>query len=349
MPNHHWGVICMFNDRKIRILEAIINDYIATAEPIGSRTIAKKYDLGISSATIRNEMSDLEEMGYIVQPHTSAGRVPSDKGYRLYVDRLMPRRELTHEEEAYLHGVIASNISQVDILMRETAKAISLLTNYTTIASKATADLTQLKHIQLLPMSHDSIAIVVITDSDSIKNHVLKLDNAPDYETLTKLSYALNNLLGGKKLSDLADIKIDAHDDNSKMLQKILDSVRQIMLGEDDVRVYTSGVKNILEYPEFSDIEKAKGVFKTFEEQEMLITLLGNNNDNVQVVIGSESTMEQMQGCSIIKANYTFGNKHLGAIGVIGPTRMDYSQVFSILNGIVKNVNAAIYNITKET
>ena len=335
----------MFNERKIRILEAIINDYIATAEPIGSRTIAKKYDLGISSATIRNEMSDLEEMGYIVQPHTSAGRVPSDKGYRLYVDRLMPHRELTHDEATYLHKVIASNINHVEVLMRETAKAISVLTNYTTIASKATADLTQVKHIQLLPLDEDSIVIVLITDSNSIKNHVLKLENAPDYETLSQLSFMLNDLLGGSKLSDLDKIEIEAYDDNSKMLQKILDYVRKVVLQEDDIRVYTSGVKNILEYPEFSDIEKAKGLFKTFEEQDMLITLLGNNNDNVQVVIGSESTMEQMQGCSIIKANYMFGKKHLGAIGVIGPTRMDYSQVFAILNGIVKNVNAAIHSL----
>jgi len=335
----------MFNERKIRILEAIINDYIATAEPIGSRTIAKKYDLGISSATIRNEMSDLEEMGYIIAPHTSAGRVPSDKGYRLYVDQLMPRRELTNEEAAYLQSVISENINQVDMLMRETAKAISLLTNYTTIASKSTVDLTQLKHVQLLPMNDDSIAIVVITDSDSIKNHVLKLDKAPDYEALTKLSFALNDLLNGKKVSDLSEIEIDGSDETSIMLQKILRAVREIMLQEDDIRVYTSGVKNILEYPEFSDIEKAKGVFNTFEEQEMLITLLGNNNDNVQVVIGSESTMQGMQNCSIIKANYTFGQKHLGSIGVIGPTRMDYAQVFSILNGIVKNVNAAIYSL----
>ena len=339
----------MFNERKIRILEAIINDYIATAEPIGSRTIAKKYDLGISSATIRNEMSDLEEMGYIVQPHTSAGRVPSDKGYRLYVDRLMPKRELTQEQSAYLQGIIAGNIAQADILMRETAKAISLLTNYTTIASKATVELTQLKHVQLLPMSENSIAIVVITDSNSIKNHVVKLDTAPDYEELTKLSFELNALLSGKKVSDLAEIEINGDDKNSKMLQKIISSISEIMLSEDDMRVYTSGVKNILEYPEFSDIEKAKGVFNTFEEQEMLITLLGSNADNVQVVIGSESTMEGMQGCSVIKANYTFGKKNLGSIGVIGPTRMDYAQVFSILNGIAKSVNSAIHSLTKET
>ncbi|MCL2565151.1 MAG: heat-inducible transcriptional repressor HrcA [Defluviitaleaceae bacterium] len=338
-----------FNERKTRILEAIINDYIATAEPIGSRTIAKKYDLGISSATIRNEMSDLEEMGYIVQPHTSAGRVPSDKGYRLYVDKLMPRRELTPEETAYLHSIIAGNISHVENLMRETAKAISVLTNYTTIASEPASNLTSIKHIQLLPMDESNIAIIIVTERNAIKNHMLPLDDVPDYETLTKLSFVLNDLLESNKLSDITKIEIEGLYKGSNILQKILDYIKQIMAQEDGVRVYTSGVKNILEYPEFSDIEKAKGIFKTFEEQEMLITLLGNNNENVQVVIGSENTLEQMKGCSIIKANYTYGKRDLGSIGIIGPTRMDYSQVFGVLNGIVKNINAVLYSITKET
>jgi len=338
----------MFNERKVRILEAIINDYIATAEPIGSRTIAKKYDLGISSATIRNEMSDLEEMGYIVQPHTSAGRVPSDKGYRLYVDKLMPRRELTDEETAYLHSVIAGNISHVESLMRETAKAISVLTNYTTIATEPTADLTSIKHIQLLPMDGGSIAIIIVTSNNSIKNHVLKLESAPDYEALTKLSFVLNDLLSKNKLSEISKIEIEGLGGGRDIPQKILDCLKQIMVKEEGVRIFTSGVRNILDYPEFSDIEKAKELFKTFEEQEMLITLLGNNNENVQVVIGAENTLEQMKGCSIIKANYMYGKRHLGAIGIIGPTRMDYSQVFGVLNGIVKNVNAVLYSMAKE-
>jgi len=339
----------MFNERKVRILEAIINDYIATAEPIGSRTIAKKYDLGISSATIRNEMSDLEEMGYIVAPHTSAGRVPSDKGYRLYVDRLMPKRELTVDEAAYLHSIITSNISHVESLMRETAKAISVLTNYTTIATEPVADLTTVKHIQLVPMDESSIAVIIVTDNNSIKNHVLKLNSVPNYEALTKLSFVLNDLLSENKLSDINEIEIEGLDGNKETLQKILACLKKIMQHEDGVRIFTSGVRNILDYPEFSDIEKAKGLFKAFEEQEMLITLLGNNNENVQVVIGAENTLEQMKGCSIIKANYIYGKKHLGAIGIIGPTRMDYSQVFGVLNGIVKNVNAVLYSMTKET
>ena len=341
----------MLNERKVRILEAIINDYIATAEPIGSRTIAKKYDLGISSATIRNEMSDLEDMGYIVQPHTSAGRVPSDKGYRLYVDRLMHYRELTFEESDYLRSIIANNINHMDYLMRETAKAISVLTNYTTIVSEPELDLTSIKHIQLLPMDEKSIALVLITDNKVIKNHVVSVEKAPDYDTLTKLSFMLNDLLGGRKFSDISKIEIEglgsAH--NNEVLHKILESVKDMVVAEDKVRVYTSGVNNMLDYPEFSDIEKAKSLFKAFEEKEVLITLLGNNNtENVQVVIGSENNLEQMKDCSIIKANYMYGQKSLGAIGIIGPTRMDYTQVASVLYGIVKNVNTILHSMTKD-
>lgn len=341
----------MLNDRKIKILEAIINDYIQTAEPIGSRTIAKKYDLGISSATIRNEMSDLEDMGYIVQPHTSAGRVPSDKGYRLYVDRLMHYRDLTYEETDYLRSIIVNNINHMEYLMRETAKAISVLTNYTTIASEPEMEITSIKHIQLLPMDEKNVALVLITDNKVIKNHVISVENAPDYETLTKLSFILNDLLGGRKFNDIATIEVEGVEgqQNNEILQKILEAVKEIILQENNVRVYTSGVNNILEYPEFSDIEKAKGLFKTFEEKEVLITLLGNNNnENVQVVIGSENSLEQMKDCSIIKANYMYGQKSLGAIGIIGPTRMDYAQVVSVLYGIVKNVNAILHSMTKD-
>ena len=341
----------MLNERKVRILEAIINDYIATAEPIGSRTIAKKYDLGISSATIRNEMSDLEEMGYIVQPHTSAGRVPSDKGYRLYVDRLMHYRELTFEESDYLRSIIANNINHMDYLMRETAKAISVLTNYTTIVSEPELDLTSIKHIQLMPMDEKSIALVLITDNKVIKNHVVSVEKAPDYDTLTKLSFMLNDLLGGRKFSDISKIEFEGlgSTQNNEVLHKILEAVKNMVIAEDKVRVYTSGVNNMLDYPEFSDIEKAKSLFKAFEEKEVLITLLGNNNtENVQVVIGSENSLEQMKDCSIIKANYMYGQKSLGAIGIIGPTRMDYTQVASVLYGIVKNVNTILHSMTKD-
>ena len=168
------------NDRKIKILEAIITDYVATAEPVGSRTIAKKYDLGISPATIRNEMSDLEEMGLIEQPHTSAGRIPSQMGYRMYVDNMMHKRVLTSEEVEFLKNAISLNVDRIEYLMQQTAKALSMLTNYTTIVTEPKSTRVKIKHIQLVPIDNNTVAAVVVTDSKAIKNHIIKAKAIPD-------------------------------------------------------------------------------------------------------------------------------------------------------------------------
>lgn len=335
------------NERKIKILEAIINDYIATAEPIGSRTIAKKYGFGISSATIRNEMSDLEEMGFIIQPHASAGRVPSDLGYRLYVDTLMRTRELNEEERNYLRRVIEENISRIDDLMMETAKAISYLTNYTTIVSEPNMNRQTIKHIQLVPVDEQNIAIVLVTNDKIVKNHVVRVHESPDFETLTKLSAVLNKYLSGADEAPSAEnLKAELEQNfpnDSETWQSVLSAISNQLYVEQQVRIYTSGVKNILEFPEFADINKAKAVFTTLEEQEMLITLLnGNDYGDVSVVIGSENSLLSLKDCSIIKTSYGVGKNKLGSIGIIGPTRMDYSQVASVLNGIVKYINYAI-------
>ncbi|MFV0314348.1 MAG: HrcA family transcriptional regulator, partial [Anaerotignum sp.] len=175
------------NDRKIQILQAIINDYIETAEPVGSRTIAKKYNLGISSATIRNEMSDLEEMGFIVQPHASSGRIPSDTGYRLYVDHLMKKRELSLEEQGYLQGLVSRDINQIDFLMQETAKAISALTSYTTFISEPVGQRARVKQIRLLPLDTISVLLVIATEDNFIKNHVIKLGIVPSEEKIFEI------------------------------------------------------------------------------------------------------------------------------------------------------------------
>lgn len=340
----------ILNERKIKILEALINDYIATGEPIGSRTIAKKYDLGISSATIRNEMSDLEEMGFILQPHASSGRIPSDKGYRLHVDRFNKYRELTQEETVYLKEIILNNINHMEYLMKETAKAISILTNYITIVSEPELKKITINHIHLMPMDKNSIVLVLITANKLIKNHIINVDKVPNINTLNELSAILNKLLKGNNVEDILNINInDIKKEGttfSNILDDILKAIFDILTHEENVEVYTSGVNNILAFPEFSDIKKAKSIFKTFEEKEILITLLDkNNSDNIQVVIGSENSLEQMKDCSIIRANYKLGNQSLGTIGIIGPTRMDYYQVSSVLNGIVKNINSVLYPI----
>jgi len=338
----------VLNERKIKILEAIITDYIATAEPIGSRTIAKKYDLGISSATIRNEMSDLEDLGLIIQPHTSAGRIPSNRGYRLYVDNLMRFRELTKEETLFLQEIIVNNINRIDYLMQETAKALSILTHYTTVVSEPKVERAKLKHVQLIPLDETSIILVMVMNNKTVKNQVIHLNKSPDMELLNKISVLVSNKLKSLDFEEIDPMLINelihaAGPKSANLIQAVVNIIRDIMFSEENIQVYLSGAKNILSYPEFSDLEKAKTLIEALEEKELLITLLGkDHSDSMQIVIGEENQLEQLKDCSIIKATYKVGNSSKGSIGVIGPTRMDYPQVISVLNGIVKNINSVI-------
>ncbi|MCL2351365.1 MAG: heat-inducible transcriptional repressor HrcA [Firmicutes bacterium] len=341
----------LLNERKIRILEAIVNDYIQSAEPIGSRTIAKKYGMGISSATIRNEMSDLEEMGLIIQPHASAGRIPSDKGYRLYVDRLMRRRSLTEDESSVLQQVITENISQIDYMMRETAKAIAVLTKCTTVVSEPRAKRTVIRHLQLVPVDDGSFVLVLVTDSKVVKNHLVYVERAPDYETLQYYSAILNSVLAGRSVEGDGDILepgtlerlTEQFAGDRRVLAAVLRAARSILTSEDEAHVYTSGVRNILGFPEFSDIGKARDIFEALEEKDMLITMLGRNgSEDIEIIIGEENSLERLRGCSVIKTDCRAGERSFGSIGVIGPTRMDYGQAVSVLDGIVARISAVI-------
>lgn len=335
------------NDRKIQILQAIINDYIATAEPVGSRTIAKKYNLGISSATIRNEMSDLEEMGFIIQPHASAGRIPSDLGYRLYVDRLMQQKELGQKEQQFLRSVVATNISQIEYLMEETAKAISMLTNYTTLISEPVSKGAKLKQIRLLPLDSESIVLVIATDGNYIKNHILKLSVMPTEQKLFEMGMCINNILQGCTFSDIDEqvvtILKKELQEYHYILPALLSAIEKTTRGAEKVQIHLSGAKNILAFPEFSDIQRAKSLFQTLEQKDVLMTLLKEQkDDDMQIMIGSENTLQSIKDCSVITTTYKMGDGTRGTIGILGPTRMDYSQVVSVLNGMVKNIESVL-------
>lgn len=339
------------NDRKIQILQAIINNYIETAEPVGSRTIAKKYNLGISSATIRNEMSDLEEMGFILQPHASSGRIPSDMGYRLYVDHLMQKKELGEEEQRYLQSVISRDISQIDFLMEETAKALSILTNYTTIISEPKGQRTRIKQIRLIPLDSASVLLVIATEGNFIKNHVIKMGCVPTEDKIFDIGICLNRLLQGCALREI-DTPLVARMQEElweyrELLPPILKAIETTMRSAEKVQLHMSGTKNILAFPEFADIQKAKSLFQALEEKDVLVTLLEESKHNdLQVLIGSENTVQSMQDCSVITATYKMGDNTRGTIGIVGPTRMDYSQVISVLNGMVQNIEKVLKNLS---
>lgn len=338
------------NDRKIQILKAIINDYIATAEPVGSRTLAKKYDLGVSSATIRNEMSDLEDMGLIIQPHTSAGRIPSELGYRLYVDRLMNTSELTPKEQEFLHSVVSGNITKIEYLMEETAKAISMLTNYTTIISEPILKRTALKQIRLMPLDESAIMLIIVTEGNFVKNHIIRVNVAPSDEDLFSVSVKINNILKGHTLEDINEHTIMALQKELKeysgLLKPVLKAVQKTIRSAENVHLHMSGAKNILTFPEFSDISKATEIFRAFEEKNNLVSLLEDAKSNdIRILIGNEINIKEMKDCSVITTTYNMGENTKGSIGIIGPIRMNYNQVVSVLNEMVKNIENVLKSV----
>ncbi len=338
------------NERKIKILEAIITDYIATAEPVGSRTIARKYDLGISPATIRNEMSDLEEMGYIEQPHTSAGRIPSQSGYRMYVDNMMHKRMLTDDETEFLKNAISFNVNRVEYLMQQTAKALAMLTNYTTVVAEPKSSGVKIKHIQLVPVDKNTAAAVVVMENNAIKNHIIKAKKMPDADGLYRLSGKINSVLENYAVEEISPDKaqevLKEFAEYSELILNVFKAVISAVRQEEDIHLYTSGVKNLLGFPEFSDVNKAKSIFQAFEEKDMLITLLGGGEntaaDKIEIVIGGENKMEELKDCSIVRANYRYGRNSVGRIGIIGPTRMNYSQTVSVLDEIIRKLDTII-------
>ena len=327
-------------------MEAIINDYIKTAEPVASRTIAKKYDFGISSATIRNEMSDLEDMGLIIQPHSSSGRIPSDKGYRFYVDTIMDYRELTKDEEMYLKSIVFDNINQIDYYMKETAKAISLLTNYTSIVCKPTVNKAKIKLIQLLPLDEKNIVLILIMDNKSVNNYTVNIGESLKSDYLNILTNILNNnlYLFNTDISNEDLLKVKCLSENEKnIVYKLLTIVNESINKIENLELYTSGIQNMLEFPEFNNVEKIKGIFQTFEEKDMLINLLDDAfSDDIQIEIGAENGLENMKDFSIIKAKYKIDEQTSGKIAIIGPKRMDYIQVVSLLNSLTKNINKSL-------
>ena len=319
------------SSRKFKILEAIITEYMNTGEPVSSRSIEKKHNLGISAATIRNEMSDLEEMGLILQPHTSSGRVPSDKGYRLHVDT-MQGKNLTNEQAEYLKNIIVQNVNQAELLMEETAKAISALTNYTTIVLESPINLA-VHYIQLIPIDSGEIALVVITVTKLVRNIKIKTKKEYGIETLNLWTSNLNEILKNKTAEEIENIKLKTEE---AILEEILKQITLILKRETNKNFLVAGVNNILTYPEFNDVSKAKSLFKTLEEKERIITLLDKPGE---IIIGEELEIEELKDCSIIKANYMISEGQIGQIGIVGPKRMDYAEAAAILNTTLEAIN----------
>ncbi len=339
------------DDRKIIILKAIIKTYLETGEPVGSRTISKYTDLKLSSATIRNEMSDLEDMGYIFQPHTSAGRIPSDKGYRFYVDQIMREKE---QEVTEIKELMIQRVDRVELVLKKLAKLLAADTNYATMISGPQYHHNKLKFIQLSQMEARKLLVVIVVEGNLIKNTVVELEEEVTQDEILNLNIMLNSSLNGLSLEEInlgviSRLKEQAGA-HSKVVDLVLNEVAEaIKQDEDDLQIYTSGATNIFKYPELSDGAKASQLLQTLEQKEMLQELISEVNDSeentgIQVYIGDESPIQAMKDCSVVTANYELGEGIRGTIGIIGPKRMDYEKVLSTLKNLMKQLDATFKN-----
>lgn len=339
----------MLDDRKLRVLHAIISSYIASAEPIGSRTISKKYDLGVSSATIRNEMSDLEDLGYLNKPHTSAGRVPSDKAYRLYVDMLLrdAKYHLDTGKKNEIKKSLLVESKEIEQLLQNSAKILSQITNYTALAIAPQLKKSSLMHIQFIPIDEYKILVVIVSDSGVVKNTIFRVDNQIPKEQLNIISNILNDELKGLTLEEISkgiDWEIfNQINEYKNIIDSIIPIISQSLEDIEDVDVFSDGVTNIFNFPEYSDMSKAKTFLNFIEDKDLIVDiLLKNIFDDFEITIGDENLLDEIKECSLITATYKLDGNTIGKIGVIGPTRMDYFKVISAVRLLSINLNEII-------
>lgn len=336
------------DERKTKILEAIIKNYLATGEPVGSRTISKLEGLKVSPATIRNEMSDLEEMGYILQPHTSSGRIPSDKGYRFYVDRMFLEKE---KEVSDMKEMVVEKADQLSELLKHVSKLLAENTQYAAMVSSPQTHRNKLKFIQLSRMDDKSVLAVIVVEGNIIKNKIIPTAEEIDDDTILKLNLLLNTHLNGLSLEDinlgLITLIKERAGIHSEMIASVIDAVAEAIRADEDLEIYTSGTNNIFRYPELADNQKASEIISTLEEKKEFTELMkeslnesGDENSHaIQVYIGNESPIQSMKNCSVVTATYELEDGMKGMMSIIGPKRMDYEKVAKTLKTLQEQLD----------
>lgn len=324
------------DERKYLILQAIIDDYITTAMPVGSRTISRKSGVGFSPATIRNEMSDLEELGYLDQPHTSAGRIPSVKAYRLYVDHLMKSAKLSNDEREQMHEHLNHRSEQVESVIRSAASMLSDATHYTSVIVAPKLRTLRIKHVQLVPVAERTALMIIVTNAGIVKDAVLRVPEGLDADHLYAISKMITDRLADKPLEavrqSFSELLRDA-EINRKLLGEALTVIERKLEQEDSSDVVIGGSSNLLNYPEYSDVEKARNFLSVLESKDTLRKLVGRDGGmEVTIRIGPENGVPELADCSIVTAHYRVGDTSSGTLGIIGPTRMNYNRVISVLD-----------------
>jgi heat-inducible transcriptional repressor len=338
------------DERKKKVLHAIIDDYIANAEPVGSRAVAKKYGLGVSPATIRNEMSDLEELGFIEQPHTSAGRVPSDKGYRYFVDHLMSRESLSRLEMDAVRRALSVQMAEMDDFMRSCCSLISKLTNYTTMISAPRHGQGTLQKLQLVAVNGYQVLVVMISGTGLVRHKLINVNRPLAPELLSRIETLAAARLIGQEIGELSYRYIQEVLSDIERHQRRRDEatelLKQVLLQPGEHKVFTGGALNMLSQPEFRDPERLRSIFELLEEDDRVKELLQSGGEDngapLSVAIGAELDNSGMQDCSLVVAHYYINGEQAGSIGVLGPRRMSYPKTMSLMDFIAKEISKAL-------
>ncbi|NRD75892.1 heat-inducible transcriptional repressor HrcA [Bacillus sp. BRMEA1] len=335
----------MLTDRQLLILQVIVDDFIRSAQPVGSRSLSKKEEISFSSATIRNEMADLEDLGYLEKTHTSSGRVPSEKGYRYYVDHLLSPQVLTRNDISVIQSIFAEKIFEFEEIIQKSAKILSDLTNYTSIVLGPTVNENKLKKIQIVPLNKETAVAIFVTDTGHVENRTFSLPSSIDASDIEKMVNILNERLTMVPLEDLNDkiykevaVLLKQHIHDYDLMLHIFAQLLKVPTTE---KLFFGGKMNMLSIPEFHDISKVRNLL-TIIDQEEWISNLRKDTKGIHVKIGSENNNSAMDDCSLITASYSAGNEQLGTIAILGPTRMEYSRVISLLQFISKDLTAVL-------
>lgn len=332
----------MLNDRKKRILQAIVEEYIETAEPVSSNTIVNKYEMDFSSATIRNEMAELENIGYLDKPHTSAGRVPSAKGYRFYVDELLKDDNISLEEIKYIQSKLETKVNAIEDLTKIATTTLSEITHYTTVSIGPQASHNLIEEIKFVSLGTRMLMAIIVTDAGLIKETIIKFDEDITNEQVETLNYMFNNKLKGKPLEiinqPMEEYIQQEMNYSINVIKPIIEQLKRVIL--EDENLYLEGTNKSFELPEFKSLEIAKNFINILDTKEIMLDMLNNGfAEDINVYIGDENENEELKDFSIVTFKHSVGNKELGTIGIIGPTRMDYSKVISVMKYISKKLN----------
>ncbi|MBC7074957.1 MAG: heat-inducible transcription repressor HrcA [Syntrophomonadaceae bacterium] len=335
----------LLNERKKNILESIIKDYVETAEPVGSRAVVRRHDLKISAATVRNEMADLEEMGYLEQPHASAGRIPSEMGFRYYVDCMMERESLTDEEIEILQKILMSNIHEWDDFAVKIGEFIAQVTNYVSFIIVPSAKLTEFKYLQIIPLKEGKAVMLLVTDTGLIMHRKFEIPELIKVRDLERISKVFNRVFQDKQLKEIrrSDLQI-LRDDlkyRKKLIEKVLEVIDSVCEDSGSEKVVISGMLNILNEPEFKDLEKLKRVLTLLKEDALLKNIIPEEiEEDVSIKIGRENKIEDIKEMSLVLAEYRTSGE-TGKLGVMGPIRMEYWKAA----GTVESVRSIIEDI----